>query len=58
MQLPGIFGAAVGVMLIICVVGLLLNRVANESADRRVLRDAASKELVEMERRGAGRQTN
>ncbi len=49
-QLPGLFGASVAVMLIICVVAMLLNRLANAAADRRVLANLASKELVEMER--------
>ncbi len=49
-QLPGLFGAAVGVMLVISVVAMFLNRLANASADRRVLANLASKELVEMDR--------
>jgi hypothetical protein len=49
-QVPGLFGMAVGVFLLLAVVGMLFNQAANESADRRVQRDAAREHLDELEK--------
>jgi hypothetical protein len=49
-QLPGLFGAAIGVFLVICVVGMILNRIANASSDRRLVNNLASRELIELDK--------